>query len=1046
MRKIIFISIMFLFGVVSPVYAVSGKSKILVKYTGTQPIAAYFFKLTPPVGVSLASDSVCANLQGGGNYIAVNTSSNTVVALVDDGKGFASGISAPADLFKCSFTVGSTVASTPAATDYVVSSAVRSDPDGNSYSMTGNEYQVVILPNDVTSPSVTISSVIDGSVLNSVLSISGSAADTANAADPAGVVTGVIKVMVQITDGTYYVDASQALVTTPTWILANGTTSWSLNTSLVNWITEKNYTVTAKSFDGEDNTTLSAPVTFTFYNGSQAYSNLTLELTSSAILQNGTLGFAGKLSRLPASSLDLSGLPITLSVTAPDLSVKKYPIKTYSTLGDYKLEGITDFTQKGRYTIEATYGGSLALSSSKVMQGILVGSSPGYAIIVEGKIDNSEGLASHNKTTNRIYQKLLDRGFLPDNILYFNYDKTQPGFYAVPTKSNVKGAIVDWAKTKMNAVAAPLYLVMVDHGNVNKFYLNTEHIAPDELDGWIKTLEAGLNATAATEKKVIVLGACYSGSFLPSLSNQNRVVVSSASANEESFKGSMEPDGIRVGEFFLEELFREWGRGDSLKGAYTKAVLSTSIYTRKGDLSPNSTNSTGAYQDDAMQHPLLDDNGDKAGSRYLNGENSDGQQAGGIYLGTGSSNSVASPADLYMVTETKYLDSDTSMTTLWAKSEDDTQVSSAWVEVRPPAKTLSSSGGSVQLEVSFTRSWLNYVSNSKDWEASIGGFNVAGRYEVFYFARDIVTGNISPMKRSLVYKDKTGNTAPSPFSLISPTDQSKSKTVAVFSWNSSVDPDGLTYNLIVAADNAFKSVIYHQEGIQTSQAFVDDTVALADLTTYYWKIQAVDAFGKVTESDEIWSFKTDNTNGIPGIIRGIVRSDVDFSLIAGASIKLNNTQVQTNIDGSFILLSDAGTVTLSGSRAGFKDNSVTSLNVVSGKSNQIDVTLHSLTPADKTSTPTTSTLTPTTSTSTSTPTAPSVPGDVAPLGNPNGEIDIGDAVVAARMVAGLIPSDAKADVAPLGKPNGVVDIGDAVVMARAVAGLVTITVDGTSLK
>ncbi|MBF0171932.1 MAG: DUF1566 domain-containing protein [Magnetococcales bacterium] len=71
-------------------------------------------------------------------------------------------------------------------------------------------------------------------------------------------------------------------------------------------------------------------------------------------------------------------------------------------------------------------------------------------------------------------------------------------------------------------------------------------------------------------------------------------------------------------------------------------------------------------------------------------------------------------------------------------------------------------------------------------------------------------------------------------------------------------------------------------------------------------------------------------------------------------------------------------------------------------------------------------------------------GDVAPLGNPNGEITIGDAVVAARMAVGLITPDLNADVAPLGSPNGQITIGDAVVLARAAVGLVTLPVLQTS--
>lgn len=69
-----------------------------------------------------------------------------------------------------------------------------------------------------------------------------------------------------------------------------------------------------------------------------------------------------------------------------------------------------------------------------------------------------------------------------------------------------------------------------------------------------------------------------------------------------------------------------------------------------------------------------------------------------------------------------------------------------------------------------------------------------------------------------------------------------------------------------------------------------------------------------------------------------------------------------------------------------------------------------------------------------------VSGDVAPVGAPDGEISIGDAVVAARMALGLITPDLDADVAPLGSPDGEITIGDAVVLARAALGLVALPV------
>ena len=78
---------------------------------------------------------------------------------------------------------------------------------------------------------------------------------------------------------------------------------------------------------------------------------------------------------------------------------------------------------------------SALLAASSAQDSVLVGLTAGYAVIVEGRVDSEEGLESHNLTTNRIYAQLLARGFLAENIRYFNFDPTQSGVDAIPTKA-----------------------------------------------------------------------------------------------------------------------------------------------------------------------------------------------------------------------------------------------------------------------------------------------------------------------------------------------------------------------------------------------------------------------------------------------------------------------------------------------------------------------------------------------------------------------------------------------------------------------------------
>ena len=157
------------------------------------------------------------------------------------------------------------------------------------------------------------------------------------------------------------------------------------------------------------------------------------------------------------------------------------------------------------------------------------------------------------------------------------------------------------------------------------------------------------------------------------------------------------------------------------------------------------------------------------------------------------------------------------------------------------------------------KEFLVYNSSTGSYETVYNVFDNSGMWEVYYFVKDSKTGEISPMVRSVVYKNKTGNNPPGAFNLKSPDNGSKEQTALIFDWEGSTDPDGdnVTYNLLIATDNRFRldDIVYKEEEITTTATIVDKDVVLengdvglSDLTTYYWKVQAVDAYGSVTDS------------------------------------------------------------------------------------------------------------------------------------------------------------------------------------------------------
>ena len=878
----------------------------------------------------------------GGTY----NSSQPVTLTCNDGAGIVSG---------CTGTYYTTDGTDPTTASTLYSGALilnttttlmffSTDNAGNSGSIQTQTYVI-----DSVLPTVSITDPPSGSLQTLVYSISGTASDDNS---------GVVSVELQITDGTYYVTAAQGFTTTPTWITTTGTDSWSLDTSSVNWA-DFQYTITARATDAAGNVSTETTDTFT-YNEVQSPTSLSINLSAAVIQYGETVDIIGKLSPYPDRGQNMQGQDIVITVTSPSTATPPSEVFTYTvTTNDWYGNYITDlpaFTDEGVWYISASFAQTpVYYGSDSVVNSVYVGQKVGYAIIVEGKIPNDEGLLSHNLTTNRIYQKFIDRNFDPEDIWYLNYDDTQTGVDALTTKQAVQNAITGWAQTKMNESPAPLYLVMINHGNINEFHVDTEVISPTELASWFDTLELGLSADrpAALEKeRIIILGYCYSGSFIPALSKpgSNRVVVVSAADDEESYKGSAEglwDDNTtkRSGEFFMEEFFTQLGRGYSLRKSFEVATEKTEQFTDSG-----TTDSVNQYFDSAVQHPLLDDNGDGIGTNEISEGSADGVLAAGIYLGSGATytNAGNNPAEITGVTDTQYLlDTETS-STLWASVNDNNRADPVWAEIRSPSIMLSTTGSGVseQVEIDLVKNFLTYNATDDRWDNTYSGFDIAGAWDIYYFVKDSVTLEVSTMAHSVVYKNYDGNSPPTSFGLLSPANNATTQTVLIFDWEDSSDSDGFTYNLVIASDSGFTDVVYKKERISTSTTYVDDSAGLTDLTTYYWKVEAVDGYGAVTTSSQAWSFNTNNTNASPGFIIGLIYNAATFSPIVGATITADlgggSGGEATSIDGgAFIMSVPSGTVTLTATIGGYNDAIVSGVNILSGGTTSVNIAMTS---------------------------------------------------------------------------------------------------------
>jgi hypothetical protein len=672
----------------------------------------------------------------------------------------------------------------------------------------------------------------------------------------------------------------------------------------------------------------------------KANTELVLSTTEDAIRKNDLFSISGKLTPTLSCGADLSGLDLSLYFNGPPhltpLIVEatintEYGLfikKDFQLSAQYQDDDIT-----GRWTVCAYFPETdIYHSSTSQVMSVDVLDSAGYAIIVQGKISNEEGLASHQKTSDFVYNQFLNRGLNDQNdndslndIQYFSYAAPGESGYTyidnAPSKVLIEEAITVWAPKKMNAYPGPLYIVMVDHGLKDRFLMDDEEITSSELATWMDNLQNNLSGPAKGKGIVTILGFCYSGSFIDELSGAYRIIITSAAENEFSYKGPLDTDSIREGEYFISEFFKKVALGKNIRTCFEEASILTEKFT--ADLSGNNANAPPFY-DNSPQHPLLDDNADGKGSNSLDTTNSDGFFSLNHIIGVSSiSTNAGTDVSVDKVTETLFLahDETPSDPFFWAQVSSHETLLQLWLEIKSPSYTINQSSESGQKEMNLNKiptADLNTTLNRYEWNGSDdlnNYFKEPGIYQIFYFAQDANSLNVSEFKDSIVYKDKESNQSPLPFSLISPqdglqistkgiifncTNDSNINCYTVFSWEETQDPDNdqVTYTLILSkGDDTFLEPVKHE--MQKNNAMSIDLPDTWEGTEIYWKVQAIDQYGAIQESS-VYHFSTISvTNPDTGIIKGYVYNSVTNEPIYMAKIMLENTSMRTSSRGYY---------------------------------------------------------------------------------------------------------------------------------------------------
>jgi len=669
----------------------------------------------------------------------------------------------------------------------------------------------------------------------------------------------------------------------------------------------------------EGNDCLKAAVSdFEMLTVNRATCKVTLDLTRDAIKVGETISISGLFKPSPMCGV-LTGKDITLFITS-DGRVKAHQLKTNDRFGHFQLKDYADFKEIGEYIINAMYQEDDAyfsdMSDSMTLE---ILESAGYAIIVQGQIASGEGTASYSKTTMFVRDQLENRGILDNeeynDIMYFNYDVNHPKVDAKPTKKAIKNAIVKWAKERIKTQPGNLYIVLVNHGLEEQFFIYPEVITSQDIKQWLDELQQDPKILA--QHIVLILGFCHSGSFIDDLAGYHRIVIASAAANEFSYKGPLDKDNIREGEFFVSEFFKKIALGKNIRKSFHDAVVLTETFTQSMQI--GSINAP-PYFDRSEQHPLLDDNGDGIGSNNILESNTDGKDSELLIIGVSSLTHNA-PGDVTLdsVAPTIFLDDPNQFpdNCFWAKLstiEDSFNLRSIWIEIKSPEYDIKSSeSGQKELLLPKILGGYNEENERYEWHwediISKENFEHPGIYQVFYFAKDDRSENVSPFMETKVYRNTLDNQWPSEFQLQSPEnettltirgffayceDDTDPDCYPIFTWTESYDPDNeeLTYNILLSPDdNTFSNKMRIIDTGNITQSPIDMPLDW-DGKTIFWKVRAVDSKGGRYET-ETWQFKLKNFGNPPvGRVKGYVCDAETGEILPHAKLRMESLDVR----------------------------------------------------------------------------------------------------------------------------------------------------------
>ena len=123
----------------------------------------------------------------------------------------------------------------------------------------------------------------------------------------------------------------------------------------------------------------------------------------------------------------------------------------------------------------------------------------------------------------------------------------------VASVTNLRAALAGMAR-KMNVDEDVLFLFLTSHGSPHRFSVDFPAL---DLDSLSDTDLKDMLDRSGIKWRVLVISACYSGSFVDALKDERTLVVTAAAADKTSFGCSNENDFTYFGDAYINTALRE---------------------------------------------------------------------------------------------------------------------------------------------------------------------------------------------------------------------------------------------------------------------------------------------------------------------------------------------------------------------------------------------------------------------------------------------------------------------------------------------------------